>query len=394
VASGIEGTVAPPSEDRVRVRRWSAAGTTLEEVIGHLHSLHRELTHHDVDGEEHPHPRNCVLNLVVVADDRLQVTACDRTVANLAASHPLRAIIIHLRGGAEPGALDAEVTSEAHQLVSGYPVQREQVLLGVHGGAADHLSSLVEPLLVADIPTYLWWSGRTHLEESVAQDAMTFSDVLIVDSAGFQQPVQALLELAELVRDPEATIGVADLRWVRARPWRDAIAQFFAPRDRRSLLGAIEEVSATTAGDGREARVGAALLTGWMASALGWRLHGVASSHDATTAIADTGNRHHVRIDLRTGTHERLHQGDLLDLRLAGRRGSHHFALTIGRLPDDDGHADVAIELDGREPLHQQLTLPRRGDPDLLIHVLWGHRHDPVFNGALGSAVTLLETMR
>jgi glucose-6-phosphate dehydrogenase assembly protein OpcA len=394
VAQTLSGT-APLDEDRIRSRRWAAESTDLETVMAHLRELHSDVTLHEMDPHVHPHPKNCVLNLVVAVDDQHRATACDKLVGALAASHPLRAILVHLHGSGGPGTLGAEVTVEAHRLLNGFPVQREQVLLHVRGEAAHHLSSLVEPLLVDDVPTYLWWSGRHRLDEAIVQDAISFSDVLVVDSGKFERPIDALLELAGLVADPDAPVGVADFRWGRVRPWRDAIGQFFGPEDRRALLPGLQEVSVDAAGTGPDARAGAALLAGWAASALGWRLAGArAGRDDATTAIAEAAGGHRVRVTLRSVPNDSLHHGELLTVRLAGRRGRRAFALTIERDPHGGNHANVAIQFDGGQPVRQRLTLPRLGDPDLLVHVLWANQRDPVFHGALRAAVPLLETMR
>jgi glucose-6-phosphate dehydrogenase assembly protein OpcA len=394
VAPTLSG-VAPLHEDRIRVRRWAAENTDLETVMAHLRELHREVTQHDAETQEHPHPKNCVLNLVVALDEKHMVTACDKLVGHLAASHPLRAILAHLHGGRGEGMLDAEITVEAHKLVTGFPVQREQVLLHVRGEATDHLSSLVEPLLVDDVPTYLWWSGRHRLDEAIVQDAISFSDVLVVDSAKFEHPIDALLQLAELIGQSDPPVGVADFRWGRVRPWRDAIGQFFGPADRRALLPGLQDITAEAAGSGPGARAGAALLAGWAASALGWRfVETAAAGDDATEAVALGDGDHRVRLTLRSVPTDRLHHGELLTVRLAGRRGRHAFALTIERNPDRDNHAHVTIQLDGGEPVRQRLTLPRLGDPDLLVHVLWANQRDPVFYGALRAALPLLEAMR
>jgi glucose-6-phosphate dehydrogenase assembly protein OpcA len=382
------------ADDRVRVKRWHAQGVDLETVIAKLRELHAELTLHDAREGEHPHPRNCVLNLVVTVDGRHRIDSCDRTIASLAAGHPLRAILVHVHGGRGPGSLDAEITAEAHQLVTGFPVQREQILLHVRGDLGHHLASIVEPLLVSDVPTYLWWSGRERLDDAAIRDVMTFSDVLVVDSARFEHPVEALLELARLAADPDMSIGVADFRWGRVRPWRDAIGQFFAPEDRWPLLAGLREVVAETAGTGPDARVSAVLLAGWAASGLGWRfVRTAAAGEDATEAVAGAGD-HEVRLTLRSVLHPHLHHGEVTRIRLAGKSGRRAFTFTIERDPDGDKHAHVTIELGSGPPVRQRLTLPRMGDPDLLVHVLWANQRDPVFQGALLAAVPLLEAMR
>jgi glucose-6-phosphate dehydrogenase assembly protein OpcA len=389
-----DAMVATLPEERVRVKRWQAEDVDLATVMARLRELHGELSLHDAGQDEHPHPRNCVLNLVVMVDDRHRMDACDRTIGSLAAGHPLRAILVHVHSGRGPGELDAEITAEAHQLVTGFPVQREQVLLHVRGELVHHLSSLVEPLLVPDVPTYLWWSGRERLDDETIRDVMMFSDVLVVDSARFEHPVESLLELARVAADPDTSIGVADFRWGRVRPWRDAIGQFFAPEDRWPLLAGLREVDAETAGSGPDTRVSAAMLAGWAAAGLDWRfVHAAAAGEDATEAVAEAAD-HRVRLTLRSAPDAHLHDGELVRIRLAGRSGRRAYTFTIERDPDGDKHAHVTIELGGGPPVRQRLTLPRMGDPDLLIHVLWANRRDQVFHDALVAAVPLLEAMR
>ena len=81
-------------------------------------------------------------------------------------------------------------------------------------------------------------------------------------------------------------------------------------------------------------------------------------------------------------------------MHLSGRAGRRPFALSIARDPDGDPHAHVTIELGDRPPVRQRLTLPRLGDPDLLVHVLWARLRDPVFERTLRGAVPLLEAAR
>src|SRR5207247_10671327 len=95
---------------------------------------------------------------------------------------------------------------------------------------------------------------------------------LVVDSAQFERPYHTFRGLSALLNVAHHRLGLADLQWARLKPWRETIAQFFTPRDRRSFLGGIAEVGVDYEGDGRGNRIAAALITGWMATALGWNL--------------------------------------------------------------------------------------------------------------------------
>src|SRR5260370_33962094 len=65
---------------------------------------------------------------------------------------------------------------------------------------------------------------------------------------------------------------MADLHWARLDPWRETIAQFFAPVARRSFLSGITSIGIDYTGEGRGNRIPSSVLVGWIASALGWKL--------------------------------------------------------------------------------------------------------------------------
>jgi glucose-6-phosphate dehydrogenase assembly protein OpcA len=106
----------------------------------------------------------------------------------------------------------------------------------------------VDPLLVPDVPTYLWWTGTPPIAEQGLRDALAACDVLIVDSAQFENLVQAFLDLAALAERLGGRLGFVDLRWVRQKPWRETLAQFFAPESRREMLEGLERVVVESGG--------------------------------------------------------------------------------------------------------------------------------------------------
>lgn len=395
------GAVASLHADRVRTRRWEAADTDLQTVLDQLLRLGYELRQDDARLEDHPHPRNCVLNLVVTVLERQRADAVDRLVAELSAPHPMRAILLHLNSGHGDATLDAAITADAHRLVSGFPVQREQVLLRVRGPVVDHLASLVEALLVPDIPTFVWWSGRSELDRRALDQVIEVADVLVVDSAELDRPVEALRHLGALTgaSPPSPTlrggrIGVKDLRWSRLRPWRDAIGQFFAPASRQHLLAGVHKVSCESAGSNPGSRVGAALLAGWVAAALGWRFVSVgAAGEPATEAVAETRHGHRVQVTLRSVPNDHLAEGELLDVQLAGETEDGPFALSMERDRGGGNHAHLTIVL-GADTVRQRLALPRMSDPDLLLHLLMISSRDLVFESALAGASVLLDSLR
>jgi glucose-6-phosphate dehydrogenase assembly protein OpcA len=359
----------------------------MEQVIRELNRLESELRQQHTG--EHAH-RNTVLNLVTLCDDHDRAVACDGLVRAVAASHPLRAILIHLHDDGER-RLSADISVEAYRLPDGVPLQREQVLLEVWGATAAHVASLVEPLLVSDLPTYVWWTGRRHVEAEGLREVLAASKVLVVDSIGFDRPPASMLELAGLTGQLGDRIGFSDLRWERLRPWREAIAQFFGPRDRRPFLSNLREVRLECAASRPADRAGAALIAGWLASALNWRFGRVTSvGADLTEALTDR----RVEVSLRSRTAVNVPTGHLVAATLAGRRGRRDFSLRIELDRETGGHALVSIDIGDAKTLNQHLPMPIDDETDILFQVLARGRRDPVFVRSLVAAVPLLEALR
>ncbi|MBJ7604601.1 MAG: glucose-6-phosphate dehydrogenase assembly protein OpcA [Candidatus Dormibacteraeota bacterium] len=391
----MASSVAKLHSDRVRERRWSGKGVTLGEVLSHLSELHHDISHTEAEDQGHPHPRNSVMNLVVCVGSQARAEETQEVVERMAASHPLRAVVIRRAGEKDRPNLDAEIVTEAHQLVRGETIQREQIYLAVSGPAADHLASFVEPLLAADVPTYLWWAGTPPLGERGLRNALAICDVLIVDSAGFEKPATAFLEFAGLADRLGGRIGFADLHWSRQRPWRESLSQFFSPPERRVLLGGIGRFDIDCAGEGQAAWVGGSLLTGWIAGALGWRLlRAAAVTDEHADAIYEAPGGALIPVALRSSGRTTLPRGTATRLRLEAESGGLRCLNTIELHPERDDHAHMTIELAGQPAIRQRLALPPQDESELLVQALAVARRDRVFMRSLSAAAELQDGLR
>ena len=150
--------------DRVRTLEWQSEDTTMAEIVGQLSRMSARLAHGEAGDDEHPHPRNCVMNMVALVDGGHVARKVGSIMADLAAHHPSRSIILHQHSPDLKPKIEASIRCDAHALADGAPVQHEQVILHVQGAALEHVRSLVEPLLTPDVRTHLWWTGTPPLE--------------------------------------------------------------------------------------------------------------------------------------------------------------------------------------------------------------------------------------
>lgn len=209
--------------------------------------------------------RASVLNLIVVADDE-SASEITTSVSELADLYPSRAIVLV----PDPeGERNLDVRLSAFCSVrggGGARVCAEQITIHAGGPPAEHLESLAGPLLVPDLPVFLWYPGVFSSSSPEFAGMKDLADRIIVNSAASGDTEAALRELSVLLEDPE-TPAIGDLQWVGLSPWRSLVAELFGSSERGRELDGIHTVELLH-NPGGECR--ALLLVGWLASTLGW----------------------------------------------------------------------------------------------------------------------------
>jgi glucose-6-phosphate dehydrogenase assembly protein OpcA len=220
--------------------------------------------------------RSSVLNLIVVTDEESAPQVTD-SVSKLAGRYPARAIVFV----ADPeGERNADVRLSAFCNVrggGGAQVCAEQVTIHAEGPPATHLESFAGPLLIPDLPVFLWYPGEFSPGSPEFAAMAELADRVILDSAAGENREGCLREIAALLEDP-ATPAIGDLQWVGLSPWRSLLADTFGSPERAGELEKIERVEVLYAPGGENR---ALLLTGWLASTLGWKAESVSRDGDA-----------------------------------------------------------------------------------------------------------------
>jgi glucose-6-phosphate dehydrogenase assembly protein OpcA len=350
-----------------------------------------------------PHARASVLNLIVTVVDAAAADRVVHTLMDLGVRHPSRAIILVPQPGSEGSPIDARISTHCHDVATGGDrVCYEEVVLTVRGDAAAHLSGVVAPLLIHDLPTSVWWPGDPPFADPVFDQLVEMGDHLIVDSSDFGELLTGLRRLSNVRRRS----GVGDLVWERLRWWQELTAQFFdTPRFRRYLpnLSRLHLRYATAGraspdGDadvapGVAAPMSQALLyAGWIATRLGWR------RYRTLEPLAD--GRFHLRLEGRYEMVDLLVEpvetdevraGELLSVRLAsvGEAGAAQFIVDR----DGDG-ATVATNADGMTALLRRVAMEAPSEAELLSSQLTMDVIDPLYEDALRAAAILLASAR
>ncbi|MEA2644974.1 MAG: hypothetical protein QOE92_57, partial [Chloroflexota bacterium] len=156
--------------------RWQGRGIKVTTVAGQLLDLRQNASTED----GFPLARASVMNLLVHASEEKQIALAVATVDELAMRHPSRAIVVAERTGKE-FTLDADVILHRHPLES-HGLVYERVILRPRGADPEGLDTLVIPLLIPHLQSFLWWLGDPSPSHPALRCLARICDRLIIDS--------------------------------------------------------------------------------------------------------------------------------------------------------------------------------------------------------------------
>jgi glucose-6-phosphate dehydrogenase assembly protein OpcA len=175
-------------------------------------------------------------------------------LSGMAERHPSRAILLFPEPNAGADGIDAAVSLECYAVPG---VEREVcsevIELHLRGTRAKAPASVVEPLLISDLPVFLRWRGEPPWGAQEFDQLVGVADRLIVDSTEWDDLPYPYRNLAALFD----RAAVSDIAWARTSRWRAHLA---------TLWPEIADVG-TVRVAGTKAQ--ALLVVGWLRSRLG-----------------------------------------------------------------------------------------------------------------------------
>lgn len=337
--------------------------------------------------------RASVLNLVVFATREIHARRAAATIDELATRHPSRAIVIvtdRERAGRDP---DLEMHCRLPHPGGAQQVSYEQILIRARGDADRRLASAVIPLLLPDLPVFLWWTETPPLDAAYFDELLVLADRLIVDSGDFARPDETLPRLHAVARAGHRRYGVTDFNWTRITPWRELVMQFFDVPAWRPFLDTITGIRVGFAvdADGREIHPSQALLLiGWLASRLGWTAVESLAPSEAGGLLFSMKRADGAVIPVRVRPRfiRGLEEGDLSGLRIQSEDAGRHAEFVVKR-SETSAHATALATIGGRGISERIVPLGRPGVGELLGEELTIARSDSIYEDALAALVTL-----
>lgn len=267
--SAAASQAGPRDEEGVHEDVWSDHDTTPDAIDAAL----RRLLHERHVANDHLVPAR-VLNLVVVVDRRWKGETSNR-LERVGRYHASRTVLCAVEDGRS--TIDARaLLAYAEPSKGGLGLIRERVELDIGPGHLSRLDSIIDPVLVDELPTLLW---SPHGHREAVEALLGRIDVALCDSDEDPDPAEALARAGEMLEHAY----VVDLAWLRTTPWRERLAARFDPPARRAALGRISSLAVEHRAS---SRASALLLAGWLASRLGWRLQTLSERDGGVRGIA------------------------------------------------------------------------------------------------------------
>ena len=229
-------------------------------ALASISEVDRELARLRVNNETgEPYQRTSVMTHIAWVPAEW-VEMAEDVLAGLAERHPSRSIVLVPDAGAGD-ALEASVEVETFPAGEGRQIAVETIRLRLCGSRAAAPASIVQPLLLPDLPVFLRWRGLPPFGETQFEQLVDVVDRLIVDSTewpGLPEPYARFAEVFDRV-------VVSDIAWARTSRWRPQLASLWPG------IGGVKRIKVTGT------RAQACLLAGWLRSRLG---HDVELEHE------------------------------------------------------------------------------------------------------------------
>jgi len=247
---------------------WTGENATIAQIERELARLRVESSR---EGAQ-PNLRTSVMTHIAWVPVQWQVAA-EETLAGMGERHPSRTILLVPRADAEEDGLDALVSLRCFP-VGQRAICGEVIELELRGRRAAAPASIVQPLLIADLPVFCRWRGEPPFGSTELEQMVDVVDRLIVDSEEWDD-----LRYHDLAHIFER-VAVSDIAWRRTEGWRLELARHWPEiRDQEiELTGPRAEVT---------------LLRAWLSARLARSIEDIALAEAPQVAVRLAGEELH-----------------------------------------------------------------------------------------------------
>jgi hypothetical protein len=230
------------------LERWAEKDVSVSQVERVLPRLRDEAT----AAGQAPNLRTSVMTHIAWVPPEW-LDAARETLAGMAERHPSRTLLLVPHPDDRHDRIDACAYLQTFTLPQlGHGISTEVVELQLRGATARAPASVVQPLLISDLPVFLRWRGQPDCPSSELDQLVEVADRLIVDSTEWPDLPEAYARFAGVFPRTAAS----DIAWARTGRWRTLLASLWPE------IARVERIRV------RGTAAQAHLLAGWLRSRL------------------------------------------------------------------------------------------------------------------------------
>ncbi len=320
--------------------------------------------------------KTSILTLVIVAQGDTQIEHARMTLQSLVRGLPSRVLLVAVRRTSQD--IRAHVSAHCSFLTSARASCYELIEIDAGPEHVAAVPSILTQLEISDLPTFIWWVGASDLESPEFSRISSVAQRVIIDSASFNQPLEAMRQYAAYLARRNWEIAGNDLTWTRLDAWRELLAQSFDSPVAQEMLSTLQRVDMTF-DPGYEAD--ALLTAGWLTSRLGWEPDAATETRDTITFSACDQDRRVVRFNLTEISGAGI---GLRSVRLVSHSGTQSSRVTVRRI--DPQRAAVQIEMTAMPRQQRIVPYVDSTDDQMLASELLQFGRDRIYEQALDHA--------
>jgi glucose-6-phosphate dehydrogenase assembly protein OpcA len=170
----------------------------------------------------------CFSNLLIYTEDPDDQEKITEIIAEFVIKHPCRTILIFAQPKSTESKLEASLfTHTSNPKGNRKIIACDQINLKVSGASVKEIPSAVQPLLVPDLPVYLWWRGVFLPQKLLLEQMLAYVNRFIYDGVTWTDLHYTVPQVSDLIQKHKENVGFSNFNWSRLRPWREYSADFF-----------------------------------------------------------------------------------------------------------------------------------------------------------------------
>lgn len=340
--------------------------------------------------------RVCVLNLIVYASHEEDRAKIDEVLDEVTAHTPSRALVLIANRESTEAKLEARVSTLCQEESRGGAkrVCGEQVTIEASGSQVETAASAIEPLVMPDVPVFLWWKDIPHEEDKLFNRLVELSDRVVIDSLVFDHPHEDLKRLARIISERRQYLLISDVNWGRLTSWRNLIAGFWDVADYRSHLDALDHVLIEfdpPDAAPEEFAAQALLVAGWLASRLKWQPTGEFEREgNSTRWVMQAGER---KFTLELGAKDDRHGCDGLIAGLTLKSGAGGGEFFVG-VNEEWTKLETSAKIGDAHTVGRVVTYEAKSEGQRLSRELGMLSRDVIYEQTVASIAQLIEALQ